>query len=172
MRGVVKLLKSQRILAFLAASLVVVAAIGVGWLIISRPVIPPDIKKQIDFLVLYPQGDSNIVVDRSTFKYDSQNHVLSFVVTCFGVKNTITEQATPDSFNDIPQYLDKVLQQLNSYSSFDTDMGKANLTHPSNLNGDQAAVMNTKGVLMFAHPVSTLTESQWRQFFNSLSVIK
>ncbi len=134
--------------------------------------IPSHIKNQLDFIVLYPLDNEDTVMDRSTIKYDTRTKVLSFVITSYGVKNTITEQATPEAFNDIPQYYQKVIDQMNGYSSFDTDIGKVNLTRPAHLNGEQVAVMNTKGVLLFAHPSKDLTQSEWRKFFNNLQVIK
>ncbi|HSW37689.1 MAG TPA: hypothetical protein VLG37_04975 [Candidatus Saccharimonadales bacterium] len=147
------------------------ATIGVIKLTQSRSIIPKDIKKQLNIVTLLPKSDQ-IIVDHHSFKYDSNAKVLTFVVSGFGIKNTISEQATPDPINDIPQYLDKLTESLHEYTSFDTAAGKVYLTRPEELKGDQSAVMNSKGVLMFAHPEKDLTDDQWRQFFNSLDVIR
>jgi hypothetical protein len=134
--------------------------------------IPNSIKQQLDFVVLYPPNSSDVHIDRSTVKYDPSNGVLSFVATTYGIKNTITEQATPDTFNDIPDYYSQFVAKMNDYQTLATYNGQADITRPSSLNGDQAAVMNAKGVLLFAHPIHDLSESQWLRFFNSLQVIR
>jgi len=158
--------------------LILGVAIGVGvvlgWLHFksSSSPIPKNIKKQLSFIVLYPAPDPNTKVNKATFKYDSQNGVFSFVVLTYGISNTITEQSTPDPFNDIPNYYQTFVTKLRSYSTFDTDIGKVDLTRPDSLNGGQAAVMNSKGVLLFAHPTKDLTKEQWQHFFNSLETIK
>ncbi len=163
-----------RKLAYIVMCLVAIIALATGvFLHVRSPqIIPAQIKQQLDFLIFLPEGDQSSHIDRQSFKYDANLKVFSVVITSFNVKNTISEQATPDSFNDIPGYYDKLTEKLNSYASFDTDLGKVYLTRPDELKGKQSAVMNTKGTLMFASPDKNLTDSQWRQFFNSLSVIK
>ena len=134
--------------------------------------VPERIQDQLDFLVLYPSVADDVVVDKGSMKYDASTGVLSFIVQTYGVANTITQQATPESFNDIPQYYTKTVERMNGYSSFDSAIGRVDLTRPSDLGGDQIAVMNTKGVLLFAHPEKDLTQSQWRKIFNNMEVVK
>ncbi len=85
---------------------------------------------------------------------------------------TITEQATPSGFTDIPQAYDKFINSLSGYFSFGSVNGTVNLVRPHNLNGEQAAVINDKGTLMFIHPMQDLPPDVWRQLFNNLTVIK
>jgi hypothetical protein len=84
----------------------------------------------------------------------------------------ITEQNTPDPFNDIPQYYPTLLGKLNEYSEIQTSIGTVALTHPTELKGGQSAVSNTHGTLMFVRPQNNLSDSQWKNFFNSIDVIK
>lgn len=167
------MLSAHRKLVAAAIFLCITVGIVVGLILLrASPAIPPEIKKQLNFVILYPENNNPVIVNRNTFKYDSQTKVLSFMSVCYGAQGTITEQVTPDSFVDIPGYYDKVLEQMNSYSSFDTVIGTAYLTHPSSLNGDQVVVMNTKGTLMFVHSTKEVSQDNWRQFFNSLEIIK
>jgi hypothetical protein len=84
----------------------------------------------------------------------------------------LSEQPTPDSFTDVPQVYDKVVDSMQEYQKFDVDVGTVHLTRPPSLNGKQAAVLNTKGTLLFAKPDKDLSEDQWRRFFNSFVVEK
>jgi len=159
------------IYAGIAVIIVCATVFGVYQYNHRNQIIPHAIKKQLSVVTLIPKGNQ-FIVDKTSFKYEPSAKALTFVVSSFGVKNIISEQVTPDSINDIPQYLDKLTESLNAYTSFDSVVGKVYLTRPKELSGEQSAVMNTKGVLLFAHPVKDLTDDQWRQFFNSLEIIK
>ena len=89
-----------------------------------------------------------------------------------GVKISFSEQPTPGSIVDIPQVYDKLVDSLQPYNTFDSVNGKVALTHPNNLNGGQTAVMNDKGTLIFVRPTKDLTDTEWRQVFNSLSILR
>jgi hypothetical protein len=158
--------------ALLAVAALAAIVIGTILYFHAQQPIPSNIKKQVDFLVFLPQGDESFRTDRKSFKYDANLKVMSVVISSFGIKNTISEQASPDAFNDIPGYYDKLTEKLNSYANFGTDLGTVYLTRPDELKGKQSAIMSTKGTLMFASPGKDLTNDQWRRFFNSLSVIK
>ena len=160
--------------AYVALSLIAIMALATGAFLYirSQSTIPAQIKQQLDFLVFLPQENQSFRIDHKSFKYDANLKVFSVVVTSFNIKNTISEQPTPDAFNDVPGYYDKLTQTLNLYESFDSNLGKVYLTRPKELNGKQSAVMSTKGTLMFASSDKDLTDSQWRQFFNSLNVVK
>ena len=84
----------------------------------------------------------------------------------------ISEQATPQVFNDIPEYYPKLIEKLNGYSDFDSVLGKVSLTKPKELNGAQSAVFNGKGTLMFVRPNQSLSDDDWRQFFDQMTIWK
>jgi hypothetical protein len=154
------------------AVIMLVVVMGLLFHISSRSVIPVNIKEQLDILVFLPKESGSLRIDRPTFKYDASLKVMSVVVGSYGIKNTVSEQPTPDAFNDIPGYYDKLTERLNTYANFDTELGRVYLTRPVELKGKQSAIMNGKGTLMFASPDKDLTSSQWRRFFNSLQIIR
>ena len=164
----------------LALSLGVVAGAGLLlgtyfiFLYKSTPnIIPPGIKKQVSFNVFYPSPDPTVTVDSKSFKYDSQAKLMSYVITYVKTPVTIAEQATPQNFIDIPQAYDKLIESLSEYGSFQSYYDKVSLTHPKEFNGQQSAVMNSKGTLVFAHPTrGDLTEDQWKKLFNGFEVIR
>ena len=160
---------------YLLTTLILIVAILGGailWLRQAHP-IPRYITSQINHIILYPDANSGVTVDTSSFKYDDANKLLSYSAKMGGTAITVSEQATPESFTDIPQAYDKFVSGLGEYGSFDSSLGKVYLTHPKDLNGQQSAVMNTKGTLLFIHPTNgDLSDDQWRKIFNGLRVVK
>ena len=135
--------------------------------------IPAQIKSQISFIVFYPGPSTDTSIDTRSFKYDQPTHVFSFVVNFMHQPITFAEQATPQNFIDIPQAYDKLLESLSEYASFNSYYDKVSLAHPKEFKGQQSAVMNSKGTLVFAHPTSgSLNEDQWRKLFNGLEIIR
>lgn len=160
----------------IAVCLIVVvagAAVGAYLGLHKSPLIPPAIKKQVAFVIYYPNKTSGVQVDSSSFKYDNDSKVLSFKATGYGVKMTIGEQPTPQGFIDIPQAYDKLIEDLNGYSEFGSYYGTIDLLHPKEFKGQQSAALNAKGTLMFVHPTNgSLNKNQWQQFFNTLQLIQ
>lgn len=128
-------------------------------------------KKQVSFVVLVPSS-SVITIDQESTKYDTNLNLLSYNVIVNDTRVIISEQPTPESFNDIPQVYDKILAGMNEYAKFDTGIGMVHLTRPNNLGGKQAAIINTKGTLFFAKPEKDFTEDQWRSIFKSIDILK
>jgi hypothetical protein len=156
--------------------IVVLVVIGITfriyWQNAHNP-IPVSFRKEISFPVFYPSDKSSVTVNRSSFKYDSSNSVFIFTVTDAGQSLTIAEQATPQSFVDVPQAYTTLVNSLNNYSSFDSLQGQVDLTYPKQFSGQQSAVMNAKGTLMFVHDTDKrLSNSQWQHIFNNLNVIQ
>ena len=135
--------------------------------------VPAEVKKQLSFGVMYPSDNQILFVDQASFSYNSQAGVLGFSgKTPDGKLISFNEQATPESFVDIPQVYDKLITSLQPYGSFDSVHGKVSLTHPKELKGGQTAVMNGKGTLVFARPDKDLSSQEWRKLFNSLQLIQ
>ena len=154
--------------------LLLIAAGGSGWWFMHRAqaLIPDYITKQLEFVLIYPGGQYREAVNTNSLKYDPTNKVLSFTITLRGSGLTVTEQATPSAFSDIPQYYDKLVQRMNGYKTLDTYNGKVDLTKPTSANGDQVAVFNNRGTLLFAHATHDISEDQWRRFFNDAVYLK
>jgi hypothetical protein len=138
-------------------------------LVAPKSPIPPAVQKSLTSTLLVPKS-SDIVVSRESSKYDSKDKLLSFSVAYAGTSIVMSEQPTPTQFVDIPAVYDKVVEGMTNYSSFDVNIGTVHLTTPKQLAGKQAAVLNTKGTLLFAKPGKNLTDDQWRKFFNSFAV--
>jgi len=130
-------------------------------------------KYKLNYPLFWPDKSSTIVASKVTIKYDPSVKLISYnAIDKAGVRFIITEQETPASFNDIPQAFSKLIETMSQYSSFDSQNGTVYLTHPKELNGGQAAVMNSKGTLMFVKPSVALEDDTWKEFFNSLVIEK
>lgn len=135
--------------------------------------IPTDIKQIVSHVIYYPDSTSGLSVDKNSFKFDDASEVLSFTAKYGNANITIAEQATPENFVDIPPAYDKLIETLNSYYAFSSFHGTVHLTKPKENKGQQSAVMNSKGTLMFANVTGgSLTENEWKKFFNNLEVIR
>jgi hypothetical protein len=163
-------MKQRWIIITLAALVLVATALAVFY-VMSRSVVPADIKDQLTFTLLVP-SHPDVDIDRSSVKYDEPLKLLSYTATAFGTPVVFSEQPSPDTFTDIPQAYDKVLEGMGEYSKFDVDSGTVHLTRPKDLKGKQAAVLNTKGTLLFAKPDQDLTDDEWRQLMRSLVVVR
>lgn len=135
--------------------------------------IPVDIKQKISYVIFHPESITSLTVDNTSFKFDDTSEVVSFVTKYSSADITIAEQATPENFVDIPQAYDKLIETLNPYTAFNSFHGTVHLTKPKELKGQQSAIMNSKGTLMFANVTSgSLTEAEWKKLFNNLEVIR
>jgi len=137
----------------------------------SKPPIPGPIKRQVTSTILIPRG-SGYLVDRESAKYADKDKLLTFKIT----KNdqpvaTITEQPTPDTFVDIPEFSAKFFQQAGEYKTFDSAVGTVHLLHPGKGIKD-AAAMNAKGTLMFVNPSVDMGEDDWRRLFQTIVSIQ
>ncbi|MDL2341804.1 MAG: hypothetical protein QFB87_01860 [Patescibacteria group bacterium] len=167
---------NSRYLLSLGLIIVLVCAIG-GFAVYKsnqpKGPIPRAIKQQIAFVIFYPSITTGAAVNAASFKYDTQSKLLSYVVSYSGRSITVAEQATPQNFIDIPQAYDKLTESLNEFASFDSYYDKVSLVHPKEFNGQQSAVMNSKGTLIFAHPTNgDLTVDQWKKLFNGFEIIR
>lgn len=140
--------------------------------LLARPRFPlsEEIQKQLTFSLLYPDGSSGHKIAADTATYDGRTKVLIFHAKKGEIDMTISEQATPEQFNDIPEYYPKLVEKLHAYTTFDSLHGKVSLTQPEELKGEQSAVFNGKGTLMFVHPSRNLSVDEWRDFFNTLAI--
>lgn len=166
--------KSSKLLKSLVVSLAIASISTTAYLVLHKnSPVPADIKKQVSFLVYYPDKGSLALPDKTSFKYDDASKVLSYKIYLGNVSMTVAEQATPQNFVDIPEAYNKLIESLNGYKQFDSLYGTVNLTHPKEFKGEQSAALNAKGTLMFIHPTNgKLSDDQWRQLFNNLRILK
>jgi hypothetical protein len=131
------------------------------------PLLPSSIASQVSFIAYLPSREWETPQGQMTYQKD----VLTIHSSKSGTALTISEQATPEVFNDVPDYYPALISKLNKYASLDTANGTAYLTKPTELNGQQA-VLNNAGTLIFVHPSKNLSNGDWRRLFNGLQVIK
>lgn len=153
----------------LVSVLVVITVLLTVQVLKPKPPIPKSITSQANFIILVPISPA-IVIDSKSAGYNSSLKLIDYNVTMQGVKTVVSEQPAPSVFTDVPATYEKTLASMNQYSQFDSLEGAVYLTKPQQLAGKQAAVLLSKGTLMFVKPSSDLTDDQWRQFFNSLVV--
>lgn len=145
----------------------VVALAAGGWLWAHRPVVPSSISHQISFTIFVPSG-----ADRKSITYDSGVQLLTFKVHADDTTVTFTEQATPNVIASSPTMLLNGFGRLKNETALATAIGTAYLGNNQTLNGQQTLGMNTQGTLLFARPNKNLTQTQWRELFQSVTVIK
>jgi len=156
------------------AVIIVVGMLGAGgfyWYTQNTSPIPQDIKKQISYIVYYPNNSSDWVVDKSTIRLETSDKVLNFVMKNGGNQVAFAEQATPDLLGDPTGYA-KLLEKMQEYSSFGSVAGKVSLTRPQELKTGQVAVDNNNGTVIFATSTRDMADDEWRKIFNSLEVVK
>jgi hypothetical protein len=153
--------------SFVAVGGMIIIALLLG----QKPPIPRPIKQQVTSTILAPKS-SSIVTDRESVKYDTKIKLLTYNAQINEIKVVVSQQPTPENFTDIPQVYDKMVEGMSEYLKFDVAVGTVHLTRPKELAGKQAAVLNTKGTLMFAKPDKDLSDDQWRKFFNSLDIVR
>jgi hypothetical protein len=112
-------------------------------------------------------------IEEDTYKYDASQKGLSYIAagSDFG-RLTISQQPTPQSFIDIPNLYDKLVDNLNRYGVFQNPLGTVYLTRPDGQKSGQTAVLNSNGVLMFVRSEKNLDDGQWRSIFNQISLDK
>lgn len=133
-----------------------------------------DIQKKVGFTIFLPDQKTGVwVVNESSIVMNNDTGVLTYSVNKSDNTNdiVITEQATPDPFNDVPNYSSIFLSKLNQYQQLNIPLGTAALTHPSELKGGQSAVLNVRGTLMFMHPKVDLSDDNWKDFLKTLQAV-
>ncbi len=154
---------------FTGGTLVVIVVLGVFglWQLNHQVPLPSSIKSQVHFAVFLPS--QGVTIDASTYKYDAGQGVLSFVGKMpDGQTVTIAEQATPAPFNDIPNYYTQFLSKIFEYTAFDSLQGTVHLAHPKS--AGQAAVMNSKGTLIFARVDHDEPSNTWKNVFSRMTL--
>jgi hypothetical protein len=147
--------------------------VGVGTFFVESKLraspIPASFRKSISFPVFLPTA--GVTINTNSYKFEPSQKILSFTGYLSDRQlATFTEQATPDPINDLTNFYSQFLQTLNQYAAFDTLNGTVNLTHPNGGVG-QAAVMNSKGTLMFVRVANDEPQSVWQPLFNQLKIV-
>ena len=152
-----------------AAAVTIIAVLGVLWLTLWRSPSPlARIQNQAASILFYPNPSDGWQLDPTSLRYNTTQKVVFLTYRKADLSLIITEQATPDPFNDIPGYYAKLIENLQGYQVIGTAFGNADLTRPTELKGQQSAVLNTQGTLMFMRPSRDMNADDWRRLFNHL----
>lgn len=164
--------RMSRALIFTAAAglllgLVIAAAAGLLWYRAhNQSPIPKSLRQQAGFTVLYPAEPW--AIQQVGLQYNPATKVLTVPVRNGTEGVSMTEQEAPDQFADIPEYYSQFTDKLNAYKRFDSQAGQVSLTKPEELKGTQVAVLYGKGTLLFAQPEHSLSNEEWRSFFDDM----
>ncbi len=157
------------IIIALLSLLIVIGVTVTIWQIRRQPQpVLPSIASQLQFspFVVTHSGGSSVVSQ----KYDKDSQVYFFVMkTSRGDEFTVSEQASPVNFSEIPDLYTKLLDGMHKYDTVETANGTVNLVQPKP--GQSEAVMNERGVLMFIHSdLANVSKSTWKQAVESLDI--
>jgi hypothetical protein len=140
----------------------------------NESAIPNSIIQRVGFNVYAPVlPKQSWFVEPGSSSYSPSSGVLTLHFQQLGssLSMVVTEQGQPDTFNDIAGYYEQLLQDLNQYDIIQVGLGTFTLTHPTELHGSQTAVGDIDSTLLFAHPSQNMSDSQWTDFFNTLSKV-
>jgi hypothetical protein len=173
----------HRTVIILAVALLCIVVLASGAFILvgrlkSQTVISKQILDQANFTIFYPPDKTGTIsawkLQKDRTGYDKESGVLTLYISqaSTGRVVTLNEQPTPGVFADVPTQYGRMLDTLNEYNELQLGFGTVALTHPKELNGGQTAVANKAGTLIFAKPSSSLTDTEWGNFFQNLHILR
>jgi hypothetical protein len=160
----------------IALSIVVLIGAGTVFYIkqSSKTPLPSDIKEHVTFKVIYPSSHA-ARIDKNSFVYQSKQKVLTFNVSFASKKVAYSEQEVPQALGADTQAYYPVLG-IHPYAQFKSSLGQVALTkfwQSSTLKPEgQSAVLASKGTFLIAHSEKNLTNSQWKELFQSVKITK
>ena len=168
---VIKPRRSLRIItSALAITVIIIIAVLVTIQVLKpHPLLAKSITSKVDYVLLVPKS-TLVKLDNKSVGYNSDLKLVDYQVSYSGSQLIVSQQQAPSMFSDVPETYNKTLASMNQYSQFDSLQGMVYLTKPQQLAGKQAAVLLSKGTLMFVKSSNSLSDDQWRLFFNTLIV--
>jgi uncharacterized protein YxeA len=135
--------------------------------------LPDNIRGMISYKVVYPSNTQQI--DSKSFNYQTDKKTLSFKVNTGKGNVVFAEQQVPEALGSDTQAYYPALG-IHPYAQFKTKLGQVALTkfwQSGNLKPvGQSAVLASNGTLLIAHAEKDLTNSQWKNLFQSLKITK
>ena len=135
---------------------------------------PDDIKKQLNFKVIYPSTAAGYSIDQASWNYQSQSQLLTFKAINNKTSIIMSEQKTPAAFADNSSAYNQMIVSIRPYLQFNSSLGNIAVTKfwiQGNFSKvGQTAVLNSHGTFFLAHPNQDLTDDQWQLYLNSLKV--
>lgn len=131
--------------------------------------IPPEIRKQAKFTILYPQGYS---IATSSWKYLTDTDSVQFTAVKSGVHTVFTEEVTPLEYQDDAAAYNRFIGSLRPIANFNVALGIVTVANFVTAGDFQivgkTGILNTHGTLVLAHPDTEIADEQWRDLFESL----
>lgn len=135
--------------------------------------LPQSIKNQLNYKVIYPSDTKKI--DASSYSYQKDNKTLSFNVKRENNNIVFTEQSAPDALGDNTQAYYPALG-IHPYAQFKVGLGSVALTkfwQSKTLKPEgQSGVLASGGTFLVAHSEKNLTNTEWKDLFESLKITK
>jgi hypothetical protein len=150
----------------------VAAVVGLAGVLIphnSAPSVPKTIRTRAEFGIFVPKTNASGSIKAHSFTYDQDTKVVKYVLKAQGGGSiTFTQQASPSGFESDPNAFSDLVASMQPFSTFESASGDVALTRPDQLQGQESAVMNSHGTLLFAKPSKDFPERYWQQLFDSL----
>ena len=158
--------------AIVAAVLIIGGGAGLFVTSRNRQPIPAGISKQLSFSPFVLAKSRAGGATAGSYKYDKSQGVFSFVLMLPNKHAfTVSEQASPQNFSEIPGLYTKLLDGLNQFDTVSTFNGTLTLTRPGG--NAEAGVLNDKGVLMFIRTTAKqVGKDEWKQVTEMMDIDK
>ena len=169
--------RKQLVLISSVATVFLLIGASVAWWALQpsdRSPLPEDIRSQIQFSPLLIPTDST--TETKSYQYavvEEGVRILTFIAVIDDIEVTFSEYAQPPSFNDIPEYKTKFLENvIRQTSSISASSGTIYLGIQERQENQQLAVMLENGLVVFMRPDGELNESQWRRVADQLELFR
>ncbi len=163
----------QTLFIALASLIVAIAIVGLFASRTSGNPLPPKIKSQVSYKVIYPAKTSQITP--TSYDYQADQKTLTFSIMDSGNSIVFTEQPAPESLGSGSQVYYPALG-LHPYAQFQTKLGPVALVKfwdsGTLAPAGESGVLASGGTLLIAHSSKLLTNAQWKDLFETLKLTK
>lgn len=132
----------------------------------AKNVLPAAVVETIPYTVFAPT--SGLTPDSAD--YDTARQMVSYDMTT-PAPVTVSMQAMPAQFNDVPGYADRFFNGLESYKTFTSEIGKVHLTWRVDGNKADTAVINAGDTLIFISSAKELSVDTWKEIVTTLQAV-
>jgi hypothetical protein len=161
--------RGKRVLATVIMLAVLAGLIGVLVPHNRVPSVPKAIRNRAEFGIFIPKTTANGAIKAHSFTYDQDTKVVKYVLKAQGGGSiTFTQQAAPSGFQADPNAFSDLVASMQPFSTFESASGDVALTRPAQLQGQESAVMNSHGTLLFAKPSKDFPVRYWQQLFDDM----
>ncbi|HSX45803.1 MAG TPA: hypothetical protein VLG27_02230 [Candidatus Saccharimonadia bacterium] len=135
--------------------------------------LPANIKSQVSYKAIYPSKTKQI--DPASYDYRPDQKTLTFIANVAGNNIVFTEQPAPESLGSAGQIYYPALG-IHPYAQFATKLGPVALARfwqsGSLKPAGQSGILASGGTFLTAHSDKNLTNTEWKDLFDSLKITK